>query len=148
VNDLETLKLIGGFVTAARTSAGLTQIQLAQEAGIDVKTLRTLEYGDRLLHEKKLAAIERTLGWRTFSIRQLWDRREHLDAGKVTMDDLKLDPAQESWTDLAGEGRGPVTKASQLTNEELLMELQYRFRNLEIQVTRLKDGEDGGSTPH
>lgn len=148
MNDIETLQLIGSLVTKSRTQAGLTQIELAKDAGIDVKTLRTLEYGERLLHEKKLLAVERTLGWRDFSIRQLWDRREYLDVDQVSVEDMKADRSQETWADLAGEGKGPVTKASQLTNEELLMELQYRFRNLEVQVNSLKGGEEGSSTPH
>jgi len=148
VNDTEVLNLIGGFVASARVRAGLTQVELAEQAGIDVKTFRKLESGTGLLHEKKLQAVERVLGWRSSSIRQLWETRAYIDPTKASVDDMYDEPGRESWTDLASESKGPVTKASQLTNEELLVELQYRFRNLEVQVSRLKDAENGASTDH
>ena len=148
MNDIEALNLIGGFVTAARVRAGLTQVQLAEQAGIDVKTFRVLESGTRLLHEKKLQAVEKVLGWRSSSIRHLWETRAYVDPTKASVEDMYEEPGHESWSELASESKGPVTKASQLTNEELLMELQYRFRNLEIQVTRMKDAENGASTDH
>lgn len=146
MNDIEALKTIGRLVASGRVTAGMTQVVFAKEAGIDVKTLRTLETGDRLLHDTKLHAIEKVLGWRPMSIRQIWDRRDDLKLDNVTLEDMRLGAKQETWDDLSEEVGRPVTKASQLTNEELLMELQYRFRHLEVQVSRHKDAEDGTST--
>jgi hypothetical protein len=148
VNDIEALKTIGRLVASARVQEGKTQVVFAKEAGIDVKTLRTLETGDRLLHDTKLHAVEKVLGWRAMSIRQIWDRREDIDLSLVTTDDMKLGAQQESWDELDAETGKPVTKASQLTTEELLMELQYRVRHLTVEVSKLKDERETPTTNH
>lgn len=148
MNDIEALKKIGRLVASARVQEGKTQVVFAKEAGIDVKTLRTLETGDRLLHDTKLWAVEKVLGWRVMSIRQVWDRRNDIDLEALTTDDMKLGASQESWDELDAETGQPVTKASQLTTEELLMELQYRVRHLTVEVSKLRDGRSTPTTDH
>lgn len=140
--------MIGRLVATARVQEGKTQVVFAKEAGIDVKTLRALETGDRLLHDTKLHAIEKVLGWRAMSIRQIWDRREDIGLEAIVTDDMKLGAHQESWDEIDAETGKPVTKASQLTTEELLMELQYRVRHLTVEVSRLKDDKEASTTDH
>ncbi|MFJ4286449.1 multiprotein-bridging factor 1 family protein [Paenarthrobacter nicotinovorans] len=148
MNDREALKTIGQLVASARITSGKTQLQFAKDAGMDVKTLRTLEAGDRLLHDTKLHAIEKELGWRPMAIRQIWDRRADIDLGALSGEDMRLGANQETWDDIDAETGKPVTKASQLTTEELLMELQYRVRHLTVEVSKLKEGREGTTTHH
>lgn len=148
VNDIEALKVIGRLVVSARVQQGKTQVGLAKEAGVDVKTLRTLEGGDHLLQDTKLHAIEKVLGWRAMSIRQVWDVRDHIDLDSVTTDDMKLGSQHGGWGELAAEASKPVTKASQLTTEELVLDLLYRVRHYEVELSRMKAEREASTTDH
>ncbi|WP_087485517.1 helix-turn-helix domain-containing protein [Brachybacterium massiliense] len=53
----------GRAVVEQRVQLGLSQASLATEAGVDAKTLRSLERGERWPHDTSRAKIERALGW-------------------------------------------------------------------------------------
>lgn len=53
----------GRAALARRGTLGLTQLKAAQLAGVDVKTLRTLETGERWPIASNLAAIGAALGF-------------------------------------------------------------------------------------
>ncbi len=55
---------VAKYVVARRGSLGLTQEQLAERAGVTVKTIYNLEAGDRWPQARTRSAIEDTLQWR------------------------------------------------------------------------------------
>ncbi|MFC6885006.1 MULTISPECIES: helix-turn-helix domain-containing protein [Actinomadura] len=55
---------IAKYVVARRGSLGLTQEQLAERAGVTVKTIYNLEAGDRWPQARTRSAIEDALQWR------------------------------------------------------------------------------------
>lgn len=63
VNNEEARKLVGAAVVRRREQLGISQIELARQAGVDPKTLRSLETGAREIQIKSRAAIVAALGW-------------------------------------------------------------------------------------
>jgi transcriptional regulator with XRE-family HTH domain len=136
-NNERAIKTLGALVKEARVARGLSQRQFAEIAGVDYKTLGSFERGDRTPRDISLAKIEVTLGWRKGSIeRELNESTiERIDI--LTVADMEGAPGEDSWEDLAEKhagangihGNGPVKRASLLTDEELLAEISYRFRN-------------------
>ncbi|MDL4774951.1 MULTISPECIES: helix-turn-helix domain-containing protein [Thermomonosporaceae] len=55
---------IAKYVVARRGSLGLTQEQLAERAGVTVKTIYNLEAGERWPQARTRSAIEDALQWR------------------------------------------------------------------------------------
>lgn len=55
---------IAKYVVARRGSLGLTQEQLAERAGVTVKTIYNLEAGERWPQARTRSAIEEALQWR------------------------------------------------------------------------------------
>lgn len=135
MNETETLELIGNLIKNARMELQTSQIAFAEQIGLNVQTLRTMERGDRLAQSVAQAKVEKGLGWRTGSIREVWEDREDLVAENVTLDEMRRGAGEGSFQDIERNGEtSPVMKASMLSDEELLAELSYRFRNYKVQL--------------
>ena len=64
MNTEEQQRAAGKAVAARRVELGMSAAELARDAGIDPKTIRSLERGERWPWDKKRAAIEKALQWR------------------------------------------------------------------------------------
>lgn len=111
---------VGRLARQARTAKGMTAKDAAERHGIAPKTLGAFETaattgngGRRLPNTITLDAIEAVCGWRPGAIRAAWDRRRSLT--EVTMD--MLSPEQPKG----------LLKASHLSDQELMAELNFRF---------------------
>jgi transcriptional regulator with XRE-family HTH domain len=133
VNDADALETIGRLIKEGRLAMGLRQLPFAKLAGVDTKTLATMESGTRVAWETNQRKVEKALGWRAGSIQEVLDNAADTPVESVTLASMEEGAAEASWQDLDKEINGapeqPVTRASQLTDEELLAELSYRFRN-------------------
>jgi transcriptional regulator with XRE-family HTH domain len=63
----------GRVVEARRGELGLTQIEVASKAGVDMKTLRSLETGERWPIAKNLWVISAVLGLDPLYLREVAD---------------------------------------------------------------------------
>jgi transcriptional regulator with XRE-family HTH domain len=63
----------GRAALARRGTLGLTQLKVAELAGVDVKTLRTLETGERWPIASNLAAIGAALGFQSGELQAIAD---------------------------------------------------------------------------
>jgi transcriptional regulator with XRE-family HTH domain len=59
--DQQTPEEIGNFIKGERVEQGISQRKLAQLAGVDVKTLRSIEAGDRNAYGTSLSKVEAAL---------------------------------------------------------------------------------------
>lgn len=135
MNVTQTLELIGNLIVNARMELAISQIQFAEQIGLNVQTLRKMERGDGMAQSVAQAKVERGLGWRTGSIREVWEEREDLVAENVTLDEMRRDAGESTFQELEKNGdTSPVMKASLLSDEELLAEISYRFRNYKVQL--------------
>lgn len=133
-NNERAINALGALVKEARVARGLSQRQLADLAGVDYKTLGSFERGQRTPRDVSLAKIEAELGWRKGSIARELSESTLEDVENLTVADMEGAHGEDSWEDLAEKhngtnGNGPVKRASLLTDEELLAEISYRFRN-------------------
>lgn len=132
-NNERAINALGALVKEARVARGLSQRQFAEIAGVDYKTLGSFERGDRTPRDISLAKIEVTLGWRKGSIERELNESTFERIESLTVADMEGAPGEDSWEDLAEKngtnGNSPVKRASLLTDEELLAEISYRFRN-------------------
>lgn len=134
MNDTEALAHLGQLVVNARVELKKSQLGFSKEVGVDVQTLRSIEKGIRLPLDVNMGKIERGLGWRAGSMREVWEEREHTPKSKVTLEEMRRGAGESTWQDLDKEiNGGPVMKASLLSDEELLAEISYRFRNYKVQ---------------
>ena len=133
MNDEETLKAIGTLITDARKDRYPSRRQFAMTAGMDIKTVVTAEKGEREIHPHTQRRIEQALGWRKGSIEDVWGHRSEIPADSLTVEEMERGAGEESWEDLEAKSVS-VTRASQLTDEELLAELSYRFRNYKVRL--------------
>jgi transcriptional regulator with XRE-family HTH domain len=133
VNAEEALQTIARLIKDARLETGVSQVAFAKEAGLDAKTYATMEKGTRVPTENSQRKVERALKWRAGSIKKVLDDAADIPAGSVTVATMREGAGEATWADLDREEtayrEGPVTRANQLTDEELLAELTYRFRN-------------------
>jgi hypothetical protein len=111
---------------------------LAERAGINSKTLWSAETGARFPHDVNQLKIEIALGWRHGAIADAWEQREDLAPENLTEGWMAAGGESASWGELASKKNGPLEKAINLTDEELLAELSYRFRNYREENERLK----------
>lgn len=140
MNDTETLETIGRLVVEARLKGDISQIGLARDAGIDVKTIRSIEKGMRTMHDVNQFKIERALGWREGSIREIWAGRKDLRPEMVTLEDMTLGADIQTWRQLQDElADGKVVRAELLSDDDLLSELMYRFRVKNNELSRLRN---------
>ena len=142
------IKLIASLVRDARISKGLSQRQLSELAGVDYKTLGSFERAERMPRDVNLAKIEAALGWRKGSIERSLDEGPLESLESLTVADMEGGAATESWEDLAESNgtyrNGPVHSARLLSDEDLIAELSYRFRNYHTQV----HGDSPWKRPH
>lgn len=137
VNEKETLEAVGNLIQTARMEMQISQIQFADRVGVNVQTLRTMERGGRITQSVAQAKVEKGLGWRTGAIKDVWEDREHLTPEAVTLEEMRRGAGEASFQDLeTSRNESPVTKASHLSDEELLAELSYRFRNYKYAAER------------
>lgn len=135
MNDDETLKLIGGLIQLGRMEQQTSQIAFANQINLNVQTLRTMERGERMAQDKAQAKVERGLGWRIGSIREVWEGREDLIPEHITLEEMRHNADEPTFQEIENGGNNrPVMKASLLSDEELLAELAYRFRNYRVQL--------------
>lgn len=133
MGEKETLKALGRLIAAAHKDKYPSRRQFAAAADIDVKTITSAEKGERELHPTSMRRIERALGWRKGSIEEIWEHRDEIDPGRLTVAEMERGAGDATWTAPAGE-EPHVNRASQLTDEELLAELSYRFRNYKVRL--------------
>jgi transcriptional regulator with XRE-family HTH domain len=86
----------GIFVQARRGELGMTQEQLAVAAGVDEKTIRTLESGVRWPWTRNRAAIEQALGWPPLALERIAagdgpsEAASELDMSVLTEDEMRV----------------------------------------------------------
>lgn len=134
----EALKTIGHLVQKGRLAMDLAQQPFAKQAEVDLKTLRSLEKGERAPWDTTQAKVEKALGWRQGVIKEVLDHCEIIPAHSVTEEYMREGAQEASWADLSAEEdekTKPVTRAGLLTNEELIGELAYRLRNKNRGIT-------------
>lgn len=139
MNDKEALERIGQLIRDARKHHGESMAALAERAGINSKTLWSAETGARFPHDVNQLKIERALGWRDGSIAEAFRDRETLAPENLTLEWMQAGGDSSSWGALAAQQTGPLARAINLTDEELLAELSYRFRNYREENTRLRE---------
>ncbi|WP_067458220.1 helix-turn-helix domain-containing protein [Actinomadura macra] len=69
---------VAKYVVARRGSLGLTQEQLAERAGVTVKTIYNLEAGDRWPQARTRSSIENALQWRPGDLLRVGEGMEPL----------------------------------------------------------------------
>jgi DNA-binding XRE family transcriptional regulator len=135
VNETETLELIGRLIQIARMEVEKSQLSFSKEIGLNVQTLRTMERGERMVQSIAQAKVEKGLGWRTGSIREVWEDRDNLIPEQLTLEEMRRGAGEATFQEIENGGdKSPVMKASLLSDEELLAELSYRFRNYKVQI--------------
>lgn len=136
MNESEILEHLGLLIQNARMEMQQSQIAFSKEIGLNVQTLRTMERGERMAQSVAQAKVEKGLGWRTGAIREIWDDRANLSIEQVTLDEMRRGAGEPSFQEIENGNGTPVMKASLLSDEELLAELSYRFRNYKIALNR------------
>ncbi len=131
MGDQEALEALGKLIAAAHKDKYPSRRQFALATGIDVKTITTAEKGTRELHPNSQRRIEQALGWRKGSIEEVWEHRGEIDPAALTVADMERGAMADTWS--TGD-ESHVNRASQLTDEELLAELSYRFRNYKVRL--------------
>jgi transcriptional regulator with XRE-family HTH domain len=111
-------KRIGSLIRDRRKQMGESLAALAERAGINSKTLWSAEKGERIPHDVNQLKIEMALEWREGSIAEVLEQ-----AAVINVDTLTLQYMREPHR------AEPLTTAKSLSDEELLAELAYRFRN-------------------
>lgn len=108
---------LGLLVKEVRKAKGHHAKQAAAEIGIANSTLRVLEggQGTRIPTRSTLRMMEVYCGWREDSLREAWDNRRQIPFGGLTAE--MLAPAKPAG----------LLKASHLTDQELMAELNFRF---------------------
>ena len=133
VTELEALEIIGRLIKEGRLEKDLRALPFAKLSGVDTKTLASMEKGTRVAWETNQRKVEKALGWRAGSIQEVLDHAPDTPPESVTLASMQEGGEAATWQDLAAEEtrvtEQPVTRANQLTDEELLAELSYRFRN-------------------
>ncbi|UKA69535.1 hypothetical protein [Arthrobacter sp. FW306-06-A] len=110
----------------------LAQQPFAKHAEVDLKTLRSLEKGERAPWDTTQSKVEKALGWRQGVIKEVLDHHEIIPAESITAEYMREGNGEATWLDLSAEEEDktrPVTRAGLLTNEELIGELAYRLRH-------------------
>ena len=135
MNETETLKHLGHLIQIARAELQRSQNMFSKDIGLSVQTLRTMERGDRMVQDLAQAKVEKGLGWRTGAIREVFEDRANLAPEQITIDELRRGAGEPTFQEIENGGdKSHVTKASHLSDEELLAELSYRFRNYKVRL--------------
>ena len=119
MTDEEAILTLGEITTAAREKEGSTRQAAADAMGINYRTLGSLERAELKTPKGPLAltcrAVEKFYGWRDGSLREFWENRRKYTFGDVTEELFHVEEPQG------------LVKASELTDEELMNELHFRF---------------------
>lgn len=135
MNETQILELIGNLIQNARMELQKSQISFAKEIALNVQTLRTMERGERMAQSLAQGKVEKGLGWRIGSIREIWEDRANLTPDQVTLEEMRRGAGEATFQEIEnGSDKSPVMKASLLSDEELLAELSYRFRNYKVRL--------------
>lgn len=104
-------------MTQARKAKGKSKKDAAAAMGLGESTMGSVEWGRSLRAPAATTqrAIETYYGWRLGSIKEIWDKRRELHPSDVTMD--LVSPEKPTG----------LLKASHLTDQELMAELNFRF---------------------
>lgn len=135
MNAQEALETIGKLIVSGRLELGIAQQPFAKHAGLSYTTLRSMESGQRVPWDTNQRKIENALGWRPGAIQEILDNAETIPMESLTLDYLREGAGEPTWQDLdaeESETTRPVTRAGELSNEELIGELAYRLRNKTI----------------
>lgn len=135
MNESETLKHLGHLIQTGRVELGRSQNMFAKDINLNVQTLRTMERGDRLVQDLAQSKVEKGLGWRIGAIREVMEDHSRLTPEQITVDEMRRGAGEPNFQELENGGdKSRVMKASHLSDEELLAELSYRFRNYRIRL--------------
>jgi DNA-binding XRE family transcriptional regulator len=132
VNNSQALELIGKLIQDGRSEMGMSRLAFAKVLDMNYRTLTTLEKGARTSHDTNQRKVEEALGWRIGAIREVLEKADIIPAESVTLEYMREGSGESSWMDLDAEESvlvRPVTRAGELSNEELLGELAYRLYN-------------------
>ncbi|MFJ4028905.1 multiprotein-bridging factor 1 family protein [Paenarthrobacter sp. NPDC089989] len=128
MDEFEALQTIGRLIKEERLAQGLSQVQLAKQAGTAIKTVRTLESGTRRTQEINQRKLEHALGWRAGSVSEVLKGKSTFAPDQITPDDMRSsDGARPLANPYIGTPAAPIAKAAHLSDEELLAELTYRM---------------------
>ncbi|MFJ4210787.1 multiprotein-bridging factor 1 family protein [Paenarthrobacter sp. NPDC089675] len=128
MDELEALQTIGRLIKEERLAQGLSQVQLAKQAGTAIKTVRTLESGTRRTQEINQRKLEHALGWRAGSVSEVLKGKSGFAPDQITPDDMRTgDDARPHANARAAVPAAPIARAAHLSDEELLAELTYRM---------------------
>lgn len=128
MTDEEARLTLARLAKEARDRFGEDRKAAAARIGVAYNTLSDLERTGRLPARTTAGAMERGYGLRSGSLKAVWDNRRQLQLGEPELDIL-LDPHARPV--LAGPTSlmpvAPVTRASELSDAELMTELNFRF---------------------
>lgn len=127
VDELEALQTIGRLIKEERLAQGLSQVQLAKQAGTAIKTVRTLESGTRRTQEINQRKLEHALGWRAGSVSEVLKGKSTFAPEMITPDDMRSGDEPRQGPPRIAVPAAPIARASHLSDEELLAELTYRM---------------------
>lgn len=121
---------IGQLSEESRLEQGLSRPALAKKSGVSIKTIQTFELGQTWPQATRLRAITNALGWEARAVEKL------LTSGAA--------PESVTVDDVRGNGWGAaVTRASDLSDEELLSELTMRMQMKNAELRGLKEDRRG-----
>lgn len=121
---------IGQLSEESRIEQGLSRPALAKKSGVAVKTIQTFELGQTWPQATRLRAIANALGWKARAVEKI------LTSGAA--------PESVTIEDVRGSGWGAAaTRASDLTDEELLSELTMRMQMKNAELRNLKEDRAG-----
>ncbi|WP_284975815.1 helix-turn-helix transcriptional regulator [Arthrobacter sp. efr-133-TYG-104] len=127
MDELEALQTIGRLIKEERLAQGLSQVQLAKQAGTAIKTVRTLESGTRRTQEINQRKVEHALGWRPGSVADVLRGKSSFAPDMITPDDMRSGDEARPGPARSAVPSGRVARASHLSDEELVAELTYRM---------------------
>ena len=128
VDELEALQTIGRLIKEERLAQGISQVQLAKQAGTAIKTVRTLESGTRRTQEINQRKLENALGWRAGSVSEVLKGKSTFAPDQITHDDMRTtDGSRQASSPRMAVPAASNARASHLSDEELLAELTYRM---------------------
>jgi transcriptional regulator with XRE-family HTH domain len=156
----DELRALGQAVAARRGELGMTQQQLADTAGVDLKTVYNLESGSRWPIAKNRAAIAAALGWVASALTEL--AASSLPVSPTTprrrvLPELEIGPDEEAEVaryrlvvDAERDARFPARNAQEsvVWETDLLDEAEKRslvalLRHMEDRVVRQRDENSG-----
>jgi transcriptional regulator with XRE-family HTH domain len=108
----DELRRVGRAVAARRGELGMTRQELADAAGVDVKTVFNLESGTRWPIAKTRAAVSAALGWGGDALAAISDGSAPPASRDDTPDELPVSPAmREAMQDFLAEVQLAVRRA-------------------------------------